>query len=107
MCVFFACLNDLLDEVRRDEMNAFAIPEDQIAGHHGGCSNAYRDVDPGEHHVTVGSRRRAAEVASGIEVNHAAEVADRAIDYKSGPGSCVNCGMKIVSAKGPVGYFAK
>src|SRR6266853_75663 len=51
---FIRTVENLLHQLRRNEIHALAVTHDQITGHYGNAANSYRNIDARQHHVSYG-----------------------------------------------------
>ena len=90
---FVSAVEDILDELRRDEIYAFTIPDDEIAGHYGDSTDADGHVDAGKHDVVDGSGINVFEIGGHVDFGNAIEIANAAVDDQT---AAFCCGHHIV-----------
>src|SRR5262249_51244238 len=86
-------------ELRRwDEVNAFAIAEDDVSGHDRRVADAHGCVDCRQHHVADRSRVDTANVDSHVDRVNTFQITHRAVDYQATAlGRGVDRGRQIVA----------
>src|SRR5262245_47423154 len=77
-------VDDLLDQRRRNEVQALGIPEHEIAGHDRRFADAYRNVDAADDYVRYCARMNVTEIRRHIHSRNAIQVSNGAIDDQAG-----------------------
>src|SRR5207253_9034122 len=72
-----------LQQVRRNEVDAFPVAEDDIAGHHRRIADTDGRVDGSEHHVADCRGMRSAEIDAHRDRENSLQVADGAVDNQA------------------------
>src|SRR5439155_4637124 len=93
-------VDHLLSQVRRDEVNAFAVAEYDVARQDRGVADAHRNVIAGNHDVAYRCRMHAADIDGHVDGIDTFQIADGAVHHHAGPGSCVNKGGQVVAHDG-------
>ncbi len=85
--------------MRRDENNARAVAQNNVARHDDGVADVYRRVDPQNNDTTHRRGMRRAEVDLSGQVKQAFQVADTAVHHRAAAGGAVDRSMQIVAAE--------
>jgi hypothetical protein len=80
---FVSAVEDILDELRRDEIDAFTIPDDEITGHYGDAADADGHVDAGKHDVVDGGGINVLEIGGHVDFRNAIEISNAAVDHQT------------------------
>src|SRR5271165_1210056 len=101
-------IQNVLDELRRDKIHAFAVSNGEIAGHHGNAANPYRHVDPGEHHIADRGGIGGPKIAGHIDLRQSIKVSDAAVHHQSsGVGGLHHVIKQIVADDGSIHFLSE
>src|ERR1700732_5010107 len=87
---FVGAVEHFLDELRRNEINAFAVSDGEVAGHHGYAADSHRNVDAGQHDVIDRSWVDGSEVGGHVDFRKAVKVANAAVHDQSAAVRCLH-----------------
>ena len=105
---FVRLVEDFLNELRRNEIDAFAVAHNEVAWHYRYPLNANRDIDSGQHHIADWRGIDEAEVCGHVDLGDAIQIADAAVHHQPAAMSrLVDVEEEIVADDGAVHFFAK
>ena len=82
MNVGFICVvEDLLNELWRDEIHALAVTNDQITWHHGHATDAHWNVNSSQHYIADWGGIDRLEIGRHIDGRKALQIPHAAINY--------------------------
>src|SRR5579864_326885 len=105
---FVSMIENFFNELRRNEIDAFAVADDKISRHDRDPANPHRDVDSGQHDIADRSRVGGAEVGRHIDLREAIEIADAAVDNEAATlGGFHHVIEEVVAYDGAVDFLAE
>src|SRR5258706_2987772 len=90
---FVSAVEDFLDELRRDEIDTFAVSDHEIAGHYGDATDSDGHVDAGKHDLVDWGGINVFEIVGAVYFGNAIWIANATIDDQT---AAFCCGHHIV-----------
>src|SRR4030095_3953417 len=107
-CRLVGMIENLLNKLRRDEIDAFTIAHYQVARHDGHLADSHWNVDAREHDISDRRGIDGSKVSRHIDLRDTIQISDAAIyDQSSAIGSLVDIEEEIVADYGAVHFLAK
>src|SRR6267378_4988690 len=96
-------VEDFFDELRRNEIYAFAIPNHEISWHHSHAADSDWQVDARQHYVPNGRRIGRTEICRHVDVGYAVQIADAAVHNQTATVGGFHCIVEeIVTHNGAI-----
>src|SRR5207248_11204146 len=100
-------VEDLLLQLRRYEIHAFAVANNKVARHHGYATDAHRNIDARQHDIPDGSRVDGPEVGGHVDLRNTVEIPNTSVDNQpAAVGRFHHVAKKVVAHDGSVHLLA-
>ncbi len=80
---FVGAVKNLLDELWRDEIDAFAVADGEISRHYSHAPDTHRNIDSSEHDVIDGGGVGGSKIGGHVDFREAIQIANAAVDNQS------------------------